>query len=228
MYDPSTARFVSEDPIGFEGGTPNLYEYVENNPITATDPTGTRSYELTQLLLNYSHPREGQRSVHIYNTTFPDYYPAFITANNWYLMITEPQDRFNSDLGGSPIPWVTNAPLKTSTEGEGGRAIFRPIGTGGKKGQNSEVPTIQLKKDKRGNHNTPGRERVGRIKFEWEDDDKSCPFIPLPVFSRDGLNVGDQPGFGANPVPSGRRIPDIDIPIPIPIPVPIPFPFPKY
>ena len=40
------------------------------------------------------------------------------------------------------------------------------------------------------------------------------------------MNMGDQPGFGANSIPSGRRIPDIDIPIPIPVPVP--FPFPKY
>lgn len=33
-------RFVSEDPIRFSLGTQNLYPYVLNNPVTATDPSG--------------------------------------------------------------------------------------------------------------------------------------------------------------------------------------------
>jgi RHS repeat-associated protein len=36
-YDPETGRFISEDPIGFEGGTVNLYEYVGNEPIGLVD-----------------------------------------------------------------------------------------------------------------------------------------------------------------------------------------------
>jgi hypothetical protein len=40
MYDPSTGQFTRLDPIGLEGGTDNLYEYVGNNPINATDPSG--------------------------------------------------------------------------------------------------------------------------------------------------------------------------------------------
>ncbi|NLE38963.1 MAG: RHS repeat-associated core domain-containing protein, partial [Pirellulaceae bacterium] len=39
-YDPATGRFVSEDPIGFNGSPWNLYEYVENSPTNATDPGG--------------------------------------------------------------------------------------------------------------------------------------------------------------------------------------------
>jgi RHS repeat-associated protein len=35
-YSPETGRFVSEDPIGFEGGI-NLYAYVENNPVNLTE-----------------------------------------------------------------------------------------------------------------------------------------------------------------------------------------------
>jgi RHS repeat-associated protein len=40
-YDPSIGRFLSEDPIGLEGGV-NYFRYVGNNPVTATDPDGLR------------------------------------------------------------------------------------------------------------------------------------------------------------------------------------------
>jgi len=39
-YHPSLQRFISEDPIGFEGGDVNLYSYVANNPLTFADPLG--------------------------------------------------------------------------------------------------------------------------------------------------------------------------------------------
>jgi RHS repeat-associated protein len=38
-YDPSIGRFISEDPIGFGGGT-NFYAYVHNRPTMAVDPSG--------------------------------------------------------------------------------------------------------------------------------------------------------------------------------------------
>jgi|GEM_PF-1737301 len=39
-YDPQTGRFVSEDPIGFAGGDPNLYAYAFNDPVSLADPSG--------------------------------------------------------------------------------------------------------------------------------------------------------------------------------------------
>ena len=39
-YDPFTARFLTRDPIGYNGGL-NLYGFVGNNPITRMDPEGT-------------------------------------------------------------------------------------------------------------------------------------------------------------------------------------------
>ncbi|HBL19158.1 MAG TPA: hypothetical protein DD417_20975 [Elusimicrobia bacterium] len=39
-YEPQTARFLQEDPIGFSGGDTNLYAYVRNNPINRTDSFG--------------------------------------------------------------------------------------------------------------------------------------------------------------------------------------------
>jgi len=39
-YEPATGRWVSRDPILYQSGQANLYQYVENNPINYTDPTG--------------------------------------------------------------------------------------------------------------------------------------------------------------------------------------------
>jgi RHS repeat-associated protein len=39
-YDPDLGRFLSEDPIGFNGGDQNLYRYVRNRPLNAVDPLG--------------------------------------------------------------------------------------------------------------------------------------------------------------------------------------------
>lgn len=40
MYDPSTARFLTKDPIEDTGGSPNLYLYCFNDPVNRTDPSG--------------------------------------------------------------------------------------------------------------------------------------------------------------------------------------------
>ncbi len=39
-YDPNTGRFISEDPIGFEGADLNMQRYVWNDPQNEIDPTG--------------------------------------------------------------------------------------------------------------------------------------------------------------------------------------------
>ena len=40
-YDPALRRFLQQDPIRYDGGDYNLYRYVGNNPLSATDPNGT-------------------------------------------------------------------------------------------------------------------------------------------------------------------------------------------
>ncbi|MBE9137977.1 VCBS repeat-containing protein [Nodosilinea sp. LEGE 07088] len=39
-YDGELGQFISEDPIGFNGGDGNLYGYVGNSPTIAVDPSG--------------------------------------------------------------------------------------------------------------------------------------------------------------------------------------------
>ncbi len=38
-YDPKVGRFISEDPIQFDGGG-NFYSYVSNDPVNLIDPLG--------------------------------------------------------------------------------------------------------------------------------------------------------------------------------------------
>jgi RHS repeat-associated protein len=43
VLDTGTSRFLTPDPIGFEGGQTNLYTYASNDPVNRTDPNGTQS-----------------------------------------------------------------------------------------------------------------------------------------------------------------------------------------
>ena len=50
-YDPHLGRFISQDPIGFDGGDLNLYRYVGNSPENGTDPTGTIEFKTLAILV---------------------------------------------------------------------------------------------------------------------------------------------------------------------------------
>jgi RHS repeat-associated protein len=39
-YNPATGTFISQDPISFAGGTTDLYQFVNDDPVDLNDPTG--------------------------------------------------------------------------------------------------------------------------------------------------------------------------------------------
>ena len=41
-YDPETGRFISKDPLGFDGGDTNLYGYALADPVNLVDPSGEK------------------------------------------------------------------------------------------------------------------------------------------------------------------------------------------
>jgi RHS repeat-associated protein len=43
-YSPTWGRFISEDPLEFDGGDANLYRYVRNDPVDATDRLGLYTF----------------------------------------------------------------------------------------------------------------------------------------------------------------------------------------
>jgi RHS repeat-associated protein len=43
-YDPQTGRWLSSDPLRFEGGDSNLYAYARNDPVNLTDPLGLQPF----------------------------------------------------------------------------------------------------------------------------------------------------------------------------------------
>jgi RHS repeat-associated protein len=46
-YDPTTQRFLSEDPIGLDAGDMNFYRYVGNSPVNLVDPQGLWTFGIS-------------------------------------------------------------------------------------------------------------------------------------------------------------------------------------
>ncbi|VEN74187.1 hypothetical protein EPICR_30120 [Candidatus Desulfarcum epimagneticum] len=84
-YDPEVGRFLTEDPKGFEAGV-NFYAYADNNPVSASDPTGLEADFLDHML-----PDEAKgpsliqrlRQLH-YNRNLNNQYVTFLDAQKYW------------------------------------------------------------------------------------------------------------------------------------------------
>jgi hypothetical protein len=68
VYDPTTARWLTPDPDGFDAGDPDLYRFVGNDPANATDPTGLKK----ELVITDLRERPGQAVVRYVRTGTPN------------------------------------------------------------------------------------------------------------------------------------------------------------
>jgi RHS repeat-associated protein len=203
--------FISEDPIGFNGGDTNLYRYVGNNPINFIDPTGMLSAELTALV-SQSHPGPNKGSkpstIWFYNTISPTYTTALSTATSWFYIITERASRKQTKNDpGADVPWVaTGFQLKNNP----GKVSLRPWG-GSPASLAKPEPKLEFQQDENGQWPWQKPLQIKEIIFEVKDDrDRNNPPCPNlfpaqePQFTPPASEAEEeQPSF-----------PDIEIPNP--------------
>ena len=70
FYDAGTGRFLSEDPIGFDGGDSNLYRYVSSSPTNFRDPAGLAKW--LQILEGATSMAEGTLALAALFVTLPE------------------------------------------------------------------------------------------------------------------------------------------------------------
>jgi len=221
-YDASVGRFISEDPIGFDGGDANLSRYVLNNPLSNLDPFGRTSDELIALLniAQRRDPAKVKETIYHYPKAL-DYETAFVTGLTWFYLITEPGTR-TAKIFEPPITpnldWLLNGLLKVGPQvpGAGGQANFRPAGDSG------SYPTIDLKPERgkaKRRHLTPNNEFATEIKFLWKNQ-YNCKSPPVPLAEPEeepDLKVFADNIFAPKPVPTPIPTPERP-PEPIPVP----------
>ncbi len=69
-YDPSVGRFLSEDPLGFEGGDVNLMVYVGDNPVMGVDPLGLYTEVIVWQPVGHGKSALGHVSVNLNGTSY--------------------------------------------------------------------------------------------------------------------------------------------------------------
>ena len=63
MFDPQIGQFLSDDPIGFDGGDVNLRRYAGNNPINEVDPSGLQALPVIHTLDEFDTQYAGGKRV---------------------------------------------------------------------------------------------------------------------------------------------------------------------
>ncbi|MEM6471894.1 MAG: RHS repeat-associated core domain-containing protein [Planctomycetota bacterium] len=111
-FDPTTDRWMSQDPIRFSAGDTNLYRYVGNSATVLADPSGLSPFHGISIVANPS--KFGEYRYADYGDVF-DFYGIDVTIH-YYDHFDRPITGFLDDgrpIGPSGLPW-SPAPPHTS------------------------------------------------------------------------------------------------------------------
>ncbi|MFZ3200416.1 MAG: RHS repeat-associated core domain-containing protein [Candidatus Acidiferrales bacterium] len=127
-YDPTTGRFLSEDPLMFNSGQINFYDYVGNSPVTRIDPMGLA---FCILIMDSKTQGAGMLCIPSDPRDSPVAFPV-ASGNNGEETRCKNNPACAANEGQGPIPlglWqFTNAP--NSKGDKGGRTLEPVPGTG--------------------------------------------------------------------------------------------------
>jgi RHS repeat-associated protein len=122
-YDPETGRFISEDPIGFDGGDVNLYVYAGNNPVMGVDPLGLSEVQFNRsesTLTIYSQGKQVAQFPAGNNTTSTSNGPWPNGTYDYSYYLPHPESGSNGPYGSNGN-FVFNVPGRTGMGIHSGR-----------------------------------------------------------------------------------------------------------
>ena len=114
-YDANVGRFIGQDPTGFGAGDGNLYRYVGNNSVSATDPSG-----LAGIILSFSRKIE-------YND-WTGWFNTFHRTNKITDVPVSTKVSITKDTVFAVIGYLSTQGGRTETEPHGGHAPNDDIG----------------------------------------------------------------------------------------------------
>ena len=102
-YDQGTGRFISEDPIDFDGGI-NFYRYVENDPVDSSDPSGMSTYQCTKELHSLGHPTASGKKTGVDASWNPLYHEYLCVIGSDGVPVCGGQDKSPGNPFGNTVP----------------------------------------------------------------------------------------------------------------------------
>jgi len=131
-YSDEDGRFLSPDPIGFQGGDVNLYRYVANSPVNLIDPSGLFCVPLVAALAAAAGISVGELISSSLLITSIGLLAVWNVSQPLPTIVTGPTIE--------NVPWIPIRPYRGPRVGTGGRAYGVPIPVPGPGPQTVPLP----------------------------------------------------------------------------------------